>query len=89
MNYFTYKDNRLFAEDVAISDLAARLGTPLYIYSARTLRRHYRVLSEAFEGKGLVERHQAVYTTLGDAMRARIHALSLATLTPIQYSNRR
>jgi len=50
MNYFTYKDNRLFAEDVAIGDLAARLGTPLYIYSARTLRRHYRVLSEAFEG---------------------------------------
>ena len=50
MNYFTYKDNQLFAEDVAIGDLAARLGTPLYIYSARTLRRHYRVLSEAFKG---------------------------------------
>ena len=50
MNYFTYKDNRLFAEDVAISDLAARFGTPLYVYSARTLRRHYRVLSEAFKG---------------------------------------
>jgi diaminopimelate decarboxylase len=50
MNYFTYKDNQLFAEDVAVSALAARLGTPLYIYSARTLRRHYRVLSEAFKG---------------------------------------
>jgi len=50
MNYFTYKDNRLFAEDVAIDALAARLGTPLYVYSARTLRRHYRVLSEAFKG---------------------------------------
>jgi diaminopimelate decarboxylase len=50
MNYFTYKDNRLFAEDVAISDLAARFGTPLYVYSARTLRRHYRVLCEAFKG---------------------------------------
>jgi len=50
MNYFTYQDNQLFAEDVAVSELAARLGTPLYIYSARTLRRHYRVLSEAFAG---------------------------------------
>jgi diaminopimelate decarboxylase len=50
MNYFSYKDNQLFAEDVAVSDLAARFGTPLYIYSARTLRRHYRVLSEAFKG---------------------------------------
>jgi diaminopimelate decarboxylase len=50
MNYFKFQDNRLFAEDVAVDDLATRLGTPLYIYSARTLRRHYRVLSEAFKG---------------------------------------
>jgi acid stress-induced BolA-like protein IbaG/YrbA len=47
------------------------------------------VVSESFEGKGLVERHQAVYATLGEAMRGRIHALSLTTLTPVQYSNRR
>ncbi|MGH7932800.1 MAG: diaminopimelate decarboxylase [Candidatus Binataceae bacterium] len=50
MNYFTYKDNRLFAEDIAVSELAARLGTPLYIYSARTLRRHFKVLNDAFKG---------------------------------------
>jgi acid stress-induced BolA-like protein IbaG/YrbA len=47
------------------------------------------VVSDKFEGKGLVERHQAVYSTLGDAMRAQVHALSLRTLTPAQYSNRR
>ena len=47
------------------------------------------VVSDSFEGKRLVERHQVVYGTLGDAMRARIHALSLTTLTPVQYSNRR
>ena len=47
------------------------------------------VVSDSFEGKGLIERHQAVYAALGDAMRARIHALSLTTLTPVQYSNRR
>jgi diaminopimelate decarboxylase len=50
MNYFAYKDNRLFAEEVAISDLAGRFGTPLYVYSTRTLRRHYRVMDEAFGG---------------------------------------
>ncbi len=50
MNYFAYKDNRLFAEEVAISDLAQRFGTPLYIYSTRTLRRHFRVMDEAFAG---------------------------------------
>lgn len=47
------------------------------------------VVSEIFEGKGPVERHQAVYAALGDAMRARIHALTLKALTPVQYQNRR
>ncbi|MFZ0887683.1 MAG: diaminopimelate decarboxylase [Candidatus Binataceae bacterium] len=50
MHYFTYKNDRLFAEDVSLTELAARLGTPFYVYSARTLRRHYRVFSEAFKG---------------------------------------
>ena len=39
---------------------------------------------EVPEGKGLVERHQTVYKALGDAMRVRVHALSLRTLTPAQ-----
>lgn len=47
------------------------------------------VVSETFEGKSLVERHQAVYNALGDAMRARVHALTLKTLTPAQNANRR
>ncbi len=47
------------------------------------------VVSDRFDGKGLVERHQLVYTALGDAMRARVHALSLKTLTPAQYQSRR
>src|SRR5215469_653669 len=50
MNYFTYKGQDLFAEDVAVSEMAKRLGTPLYVYSARTLRRHFRVMSDAFKG---------------------------------------
>jgi diaminopimelate decarboxylase len=50
MHYFDYKDADLFAEEVSISDLAARFGTPLYVYSARTLRRHFRVFSDAFAG---------------------------------------
>jgi acid stress-induced BolA-like protein IbaG/YrbA len=47
------------------------------------------VVSDAFEGKGPVERHQVVYQALGEAMRVRVHALSLRTLTPAQYENRR
>jgi acid stress-induced BolA-like protein IbaG/YrbA len=47
------------------------------------------VVSELFEGKGLVERHQLVYNAIGEAMRAQVHALTLKTLTPAQYQNRR
>ena len=47
------------------------------------------IVSPSFEGKTLVERHQAVYGALGEAMRAAIHALTLKTLTPAQYENRR
>jgi diaminopimelate decarboxylase len=54
MNYFNYKGEELFAEDVAIAELANRLGTPLYIYSARTLRRHFRVMADAFKGVDLL-----------------------------------
>ena len=47
------------------------------------------VVSNAFEGKSLVERHQAVYQALGDAMRVQVHALTLKTLTPDQFHHRR
>jgi len=50
MNYFQYRGDELYAEDVRLADLASRVGTPVYVYSARTLRRHYRVFDEAFAG---------------------------------------
>src|ERR1700720_4178363 len=50
MNYFEYRNEQLYAEDVSLADLAARIGTPFYVYSARTLTRHFRVFDEAFAG---------------------------------------
>jgi len=50
MNYFEYKNDQLHAEDVSIAELARRFGTPFYLYSARTLKRHFRVFDEAFAG---------------------------------------
>lgn len=47
------------------------------------------IVSEMFEGKGLVQRHQVVYAALGEAMRVRVHALTLKTLTPAESENRR
>jgi diaminopimelate decarboxylase len=49
MNYFDYRNGKLFAEDVPVTEIAERVGTPVYIYSARTLRRHFRVVRDAFE----------------------------------------
>src|SRR6202050_3232849 len=50
MNYFEYRNDELFAEEVSLRELARRFGTPFYVYSARTLRRHFRVFDEAFAG---------------------------------------
>jgi acid stress-induced BolA-like protein IbaG/YrbA len=43
------------------------------------------VVAAAFAGKGLVERHQMVYGSLGGAMADRIHALSLKAYTPEEW----
>ncbi|MGB0900158.1 diaminopimelate decarboxylase [Halocynthiibacter sp.] len=50
MDYFLYKDGELHAEDVSVREIARQVGTPCYIYSARTLARHYRLFDEALEG---------------------------------------
>ncbi|MEW9805611.1 diaminopimelate decarboxylase [Mesorhizobium sp. ZMM04-5] len=50
MNHFHYKDGVLHAEDVAIPDIAAAVGTPFYCYSTATLTRHYNVFAKAFAG---------------------------------------
>lgn len=45
------------------------------------------IVSDAFAGKRLVQRHQIVYAALGDRMKAEIHALSMKTLTPEEFKN--
>ena len=49
MNEFRYRKNTLCAEGVSVGSLAAKYGTPLYIYSANHLRRQYRALAEAMK----------------------------------------
>jgi acid stress-induced BolA-like protein IbaG/YrbA len=47
------------------------------------------IVSEAFAGKNRVQRHQLVYQTLGDRMRAEIHALSMKTFTPQEWHSQK
>lgn len=50
MHYFQEKEGELWAEGLKVRDLAEKYGTPLYIYSASTLLRHFRAYDTAFEG---------------------------------------
>jgi diaminopimelate decarboxylase len=73
MDHFLYRNGTLHAEDVAIPDIAATVGTPFYVYSTATLTRHYHLFTEAlsplphlvcFAIKSLS--NLAVLKTLGD-----------------------
>ena len=44
------------------------------------------IVSAAFAGKRPVQRHQLVYAAMGERMREEVHALSMKTLTPEEYS---
>ena len=48
MDFFQYKNNQLYAEDLPVTQLAQDFGTPLYIYSRATLERHWHAFDNAF-----------------------------------------
>jgi diaminopimelate decarboxylase len=50
MDYFHYLRGELMAEDLPVRSLAELHGTPLYVYSSRTILEHYRKLRDAFAG---------------------------------------
>ena len=48
MDYFTYRDHSLYAENVCLTEVARQIGTPCYVYSRATLERHWRAFDQAF-----------------------------------------
>jgi len=48
MDHFNYRNDELFAEDVAIQDIVYKYGSPCYIYSRATLERHWQAFDQAF-----------------------------------------
>lgn len=61
MHHFDVRDGALHAEGVSLETIAAEVGTPVYVYSAATLRRHYGLLRDACD---------AHRDALGDALIA-------------------
>ena len=49
MHYFEYRNRELYCEEVPLPRIANEVGTPVYVYSERTLERHVRVFDEAFK----------------------------------------
>jgi len=47
VDFFAYKHGQLFAEEVAVADIAAQYQTPVYIYSRATLERHWHAFNDA------------------------------------------
>ena len=48
MNHFDYRNGEMFAENVPLKRIAQEVGTPAYVYSLATLKRHYSVFDQAF-----------------------------------------
>lgn len=48
MDYFNYRDGELYAEDVPLSQVAQRFGSPCYVYSRATIERHWHAFDDAF-----------------------------------------
>jgi diaminopimelate decarboxylase len=48
MDYFNYRNDELFAEDIAVQDIVYQYGSPCYIYSRATLERHWSAFDDAF-----------------------------------------
>ncbi len=71
MDHFKYIDGEMYAEDVALRTIADDVGTPVYIYSSATLRRHYGVFKESMSG---------LDTLVCFALKANSNQAVLATL---------
>ena len=50
-DYFHYRQDRLFVEDISLNDIAQRFGTPCYVYSRAALTDGYRQFAEAFKSR--------------------------------------
>jgi len=72
MDHFNYRDGELYAEDVAVSAIAERFGTPAYVYSRATLERHYRAYDEALRAR----EHLVCYAVKANSNLAVLNVLA-------------
>jgi len=72
MNAFEYRDGRLFAEHVALAELAAVYGTPCFVYSRAALEERFRAFSTPLAGR----RHLVCYAVKANSNLAVLNVLA-------------
>ena len=72
MDHFNYQGHSLCAEAVPLGEIAARYGTPCYVYSRATLERHWHAFDRAFAG----QRHLVCYAVKANSSLAILTLLA-------------
>jgi len=72
MDYFNYHDEQLYAEAVAVNSIAEQFGTPCYVYSKATLKRHYLAYESALANYP----HLICYAVKANSNLAVLHLLA-------------
>jgi diaminopimelate decarboxylase len=72
VDHFEYRGGALYAEDVPVAEIAARYGTPCYVYSRATLERHYRAFDQALASVP----HQVCYAVKANSNLAVLNVLA-------------
>ncbi len=76
MDHFQYKNGVLFAEDVALTEIAAAVSTPCYIYSAATVKRHVDVFETALANID----HKIFYSVKANSNQAVLSLLAKSSV---------
>jgi len=72
MDYFAYQQDRLYAEQVPLNDIAEQYGTPSYVYSRATIERHWHAFDRAFGDHP----HQICYAVKANSNLAILNLLA-------------
>jgi diaminopimelate decarboxylase len=72
MSEFTYRDNQLYAENVALAEIADRYGTPAYVYSKKSLHDNFLAYQNALTGT----RHLLCYSVKANSNLAVLGLLA-------------
>ncbi len=71
-DYFNYNDGRLFAEQVALADIAQKFGTPCYVYSRSAIEQRWRAFDDALSGRD----HLVCYAVKANSSLAVLNVLA-------------